>query len=71
MPLRVNTQDLADEVARMRAAVPDYQWPKHMLEPHPGWNGRECIRLAPGVIRFLDEQSPKYHLIAEWRLVEE
>ena len=42
----------------------------NMIEPHPSWNGRECIRLAPGVIRFLDEQSPKYHLIAEWRLVE-
>jgi len=55
----------------MRAVFPDYQWSKNMVEPHPSWNGRECIRLAPGVIRFLDEQSPKYHLIAEWRLVEE
>jgi len=71
LTLRVNTQDLVDEVNRMRAVFPDYQWSKNMLEPHPSWNGRECIRLAPGVIRFLDEQSPKYHLIAEWRLVEE
>ena len=71
MTLRVNTQDLVDEVNRMRAVVPDYQWPKTMIEPNPAWIGRECSRLAPGVIRFLDEQSPKYHLIAEWRLVEE
>ena len=62
--------DLVDEVNRMRAVFPDYQWSKNMIEPHPRWNGRECIRLAPGVIRFLDERSPKYHLIAEWRLVE-
>jgi len=20
----------------------------NMIEPHPSWNGRECIRLAPG-----------------------
>lgn len=48
MTLRVNTQDLVDEVTRMRAVSPDYQWSKNMLEPHPSWNGRECIRLAPG-----------------------
>ena len=35
MTLRVNTQDLVDEVTRMRAVSPDYQWSKNMIEPHP------------------------------------
>ena len=24
----------------------------NMIEPHPSWNGRECIRLAPGSSGF-------------------
>lgn len=39
------------------------------VEPKADWQGRECVALAPGVIRFTDEKSPIYHLIPERFLI--
>lgn len=50
---------MVDLPERLRGRTPAYQ-----SEPHHSWHGRECVQLAPGVIRFMDEKSPVYHLIS-------
>lgn len=74
MRCRINCQDLVDEENLMKAEwPPDFPRPRfrpYQSAPRPEWHGRECIRIAPNAFRFPEEKSPKYHLIAEWRLTE-